>query len=58
MDGEGTPAMKLQTWEAVTSTAPRGVDFGWKNFYVKDQPMLSPSQTMANTPNPVIISYQ
>ncbi len=58
MDGQGTPAMKQQTWNAVTSTAPPGVSFGWKNFYVKDQPMLSPAQTMSKTPEPVIISYQ
>lgn len=58
MDGQGTPAMKQQTWDAVTSTAPPGVTFGWKDFYVKDQPMLSPSQTMARTPGPVMISYQ
>jgi hypothetical protein len=58
MDGQGTPAMKQQTWDAVTSAAPPGVPFGWKNFLVKDQPMLSPSQTMARTPQPVMISYQ
>ena len=58
MDGQGAPATKQQTWDAVISAAPPGVTFGWKNFYVKDQPMLSPSQTMARTPNPVMISYQ
>lgn len=58
MDGQGTPAMKRQTWGAVTAAAPPGVPFGWKDFYVKDQPMLSPSQTMARTPGPVMISYQ
>jgi hypothetical protein len=58
MDGQGTPAMKQLTWDAVTSTAPPGVNFGWKNFYVKDQPMLTPSQTMSKTPGPVVISYQ
>jgi hypothetical protein len=58
MDGQGTPAMKQATWDAITSTAPPGVAFGWKNFYVKDQPMLSPSQTMAKSPYPVMISYQ
>ncbi len=58
MDGQGTPAMKRQTWDAVTAAAPPGVPFGWKDFYVKDQPMLSPSQTMARTPSPVMISYQ
>jgi hypothetical protein len=58
MDGQGTPAMKQQTWNAVISSAPPGVPFGWKNFLVKDQPMLSPSQTMKSTPQPVMISYQ
>jgi len=58
MDGQGTPAMKQQTWDAVTSATPPGVSFGWKDFLVKDQPMLNPSQTMARTPQPVMISYQ
>lgn len=58
MDGQGTPAMKQRTWDAVTGAAPRGVFFGWKNFFVKDHPMLSPRQTMAEIPTPVMISYQ
>ncbi len=58
MDGQGTPAMKQQTWDAVTSTTPPGVAFGWKDFFVKDSPMLDPAQTMAHTPQPVMISYE
>jgi len=58
MDGQGTPTDKQQTWQSVTGAAPRHVFFGWKNFYIKDHPMLSPSQTMARTPKPVMISYQ
>ena len=58
MDGQGTPGEKQQTWDAVTGAAPRGVFFGWKNFYVKDHPMLGPGQTMARVPRPVMISYQ
>jgi hypothetical protein len=58
MDGQGTPSEKLQTWNAVTRTAPAGVFFGWKNFYTKDHPTFSPLRTMANTPQPVMISYQ
>jgi hypothetical protein len=58
MDGQGTPADKQQTWDAVTSAAPPRVFFGWKDFYVEDHPMLSPEQTMARTPEPVMISYQ
>jgi len=58
MDGQGTPHDKQQTWQAVTAAAPPDVFFGWKNFYAKDHPMLSPQDTMARTPEPVMISYQ
>jgi hypothetical protein len=58
MDGQGTPGNKEQTWRAVTGAAPRGVFFGWKDFYVKDHPMLGPRQTIAHRPRPVMISYQ
>ena len=58
MDGQGTPTDKQQTWQAVTGAAPRHVFFGWKNFYVKDHPMLSPRQTMTRIPKPLMISYQ
>ena len=58
MDGQGTRADKEQTWQAVTRAAPAGVVFGWKNFYVKDHPMMSPQQTIATTPQLSMISYQ
>jgi len=58
MDGQGTPAMKQQTWNFVTHTTPAGVPFGWKDFFVKDSPMLNPKQTMAHSPQPVMISYE
>jgi hypothetical protein len=58
MDGQGTPAVKQATWDAVTAAAPPGVFFGWKNFLVKDHPMLTPGQTMRESPTPVMISYQ
>jgi hypothetical protein len=58
MDGQGTPQNKEQTWDAVTAAAPPGVFFGWKNFFVKDHPMMDPQETMARTPQPVMISYQ
>jgi len=58
MDGQGTQPEKQETWNAVTGAAPHGVHFGWKNFLVKDHPMLTPQQTMMNTPLPVMISYQ
>jgi hypothetical protein len=58
MDGQGTPGVKQGTWDAVTAAAPPRVFFGWKNFLVKDHPMLTPSETMTKAPAPVMISYQ
>lgn len=58
MDGQGTPADKQQTWQAINRAAPRQVFLGWKNFYTKDHPMLTPHQTMGRNPKPVMISYQ
>ncbi len=58
MDGQGAPSTKQQTWNAVVAAAPRNVFFGWKNFFVKDHPMLTPRQTMLHRPQPVMISYQ
>jgi hypothetical protein len=58
MDGQGSPGAKEATWNSVTSAAPAGVFFGWKNFYVKDHPMYSPQATIARTPRLCMISYQ
>lgn len=58
MDGQGAPRTKQQTWAAVVNGAPKGVFFGWKDFYVKDTPMLSPRPTLDHKPQPVLISYQ
>jgi hypothetical protein len=58
MDGQGTPGDKQQTWQAITRVAPAGVSFGWKNFFAKDHPMMSPQQTIARTPKLSMISYQ
>jgi hypothetical protein len=58
MDGQGAPSTKQQTWDAVIANAPKGVYFGWKDFYVKDTPMIDPRQTIDHTPQPMLISYQ
>jgi hypothetical protein len=58
MDGQGTPRAKQLTWAAVVANAPKGVFFGWKDFYVKDKPMLGPRATLDHQPGPVLISYQ
>jgi len=58
MDGQGSPAAKQRTWQAITRAAPAGVFFGWKNFFTEDHPMLTPRQTMARTPRLSMVSYQ
>ncbi len=58
VDGNGSPALKDATWAAVTAAAPPGLPLGWKNFYDEDTPMLSPAQTMAHQPAPLMITYQ
>lgn len=58
MDGQGPPGEKEATWHGVLGGAPRGVFFGWKDFFVKDTPMISPQATMHHDPQPVMISYQ
>jgi hypothetical protein len=58
MDGQGGTPNKIATWTAVVHAAPKGVPFGWKNFYVEDHPTMTPAQTMAQKPTPVMISYQ
>jgi hypothetical protein len=58
MDGQGTPGDKQRTWDTITRAAPPRVFFGWKDFYVKDHPMLDPRQTIIRTPRLSMISYQ
>ena len=58
MDGQGTPPSKVNTWNAVVRTAPKGLPLGWKNFYKEDHPTMTPQQTMVQKPQPVMISYQ
>ena len=58
MDGQGTPGAKEETWDAVLGAAPKGVYLGWKNFFTKDHPTLTPAETMDRKPQPVMISYQ
>ncbi|MGH7195429.1 MAG: hypothetical protein ACREGA_01475 [Candidatus Saccharimonadales bacterium] len=58
MDGSGTQAQKLQTWQTIKAAAPGNTLFGWKNFFVVDHPTLTPAQTMQLSPQPFYISYQ
>ncbi len=58
MDGQGTTGQKTSTWRSVVNGRPDGVAMGWKNFYSEDRPVLTPRQTMAYQPTPMMISYQ
>jgi hypothetical protein len=58
MDGNGAPATKLATWQALLRDPPSGLRFGWKNFYDEDSPTFTPEQTMAVQPTPWWVSYQ
>lgn len=57
-DGNGTPALKYESYRALTATPPPGAWWGWKNFYDEDDPTLDPAATLAVDPSPVFISYQ
>lgn len=58
MDGQGAQSVKDSTWQTILQNAPANVQFGWKNFYVKDSPTLTPQQTMALQPQPWYVSYE
>ncbi len=59
VDGQGSQPDKQATWKALHAGAPKGLHWGWKNFYDEDTPMLTPSQTMSEvTPTPSLITYQ
>ena len=58
MDGDGRPGDKRATWRALKQDAPKGLRFGWKNFYDEDTPTFTPEQTMGVNPTPWWVSYQ
>lgn len=57
-DGNGTPELKMATWDALTRSLPQGMWLGWKNFYDEDSPTFTPAETLAVEPQPVFVSYQ
>lgn len=58
MDGQGTRQAKLGTWQAIRQKPGPDMRFGWKNFYKKDEAMLTPAETMQLVPQPWYVSYQ
>lgn len=59
VDGQGTQPAKQGTWATIHRGAPRGVFWGWKNFFKEDKPTLSVAKTWNTVkPRPDFISYQ
>jgi hypothetical protein len=59
VDGQGSQPMKQDTWQVLHQNAPAPINWGWKNFYDEDSPMLTPDQTIAQVlPTPQLVSYQ
>ncbi len=57
-DGNGTPEMKMETWNALRQDLPEGINMAWKNFIDEDSPTFSPEQTYDIEPKPWFVSYQ
>jgi hypothetical protein len=58
-DGQGAQPDKQATWAALRAGAPKGLWWGWKNFYDEDLPMLTPEQTAEQVrPQPHLVTYQ
>ncbi len=60
MDGLGTREEKLGTYEVITGLLGDEPDrlWGWKNFFVFDNPLFEPDEVLALDPLPVFINYQ
>jgi len=58
VDGQGSQGAKHGTWSHLHKNAPKGVHWGWKNFYDEDKPMATPKQTVAVDPTPDLVTYQ
>lgn len=57
-DGHGTSDSKMQTWEMMQQDLPDDMYMAWKNFFLQDDPMFSPKETLEVEPHPWFISYQ
>lgn len=58
VDGQGSQGAKHGTWSHLRKKAPKGLHWGWKNFYDEDVPMATPKQTVKVDPTPDLITYQ
>lgn len=57
-DGNGTPGLKMATWDALRRDLPEGIRMAWKNFIDEDSPTFTPQQTFDVDPKPWFVSYQ
>ncbi|AXT86480.1 hypothetical protein C6I20_15730 [Aeromicrobium sp. A1-2] len=59
VDGSGSQGAKQGTWKTLRHDAPKGIGWGWKNFYDEDPRMLTVAQTWRRVrPHPDLITYQ
>jgi hypothetical protein len=58
MDGFGTLALKVGSWDRMVADLPAGALTGWKNFYDEDRPTPTPAESLSVRPTPIYISYQ
>lgn len=58
VDGHGSAADKLYTWDQVRHDLDPRIFPAWKNFHDEDTPMFTAEQTMAVTPQPWLITFQ
>ncbi|MEJ5998730.1 MBL fold metallo-hydrolase [Corynebacterium sp. H130] len=58
VDGHGTEAEKMQTWDMVRAGLDPRIFLAWKNFHDEDKPMFSPEQTMETDPKPWLVTFQ
>lgn len=57
-DGNGTPEMKMETYNVLHQDLDPRVWSAWKNFYTEDSPTFTPEETMNVEPQPWFVSYQ
>ncbi|MHA6512593.1 hypothetical protein [Tessaracoccus sp. Z1128] len=58
-DGNGSPALKQETWRNLKAGLPANTWLGWKNFVDEDSSTMTPQQTMQDVePRPNFVSYQ
>lgn len=58
MDGFGPLLLKRGSYDRMVADLPAGALTGWKNFFDEDSPTPTPSQTLANDPRPMYVSFQ